>query len=117
MRARSTMLKLALVILSTVAVALAQAGPYAQCGGQNWAGATTCQAGCVIIRPSSLFAIFDKGECFMVQVDLHVLQSVLFSMSADFIECIHHAKQHFYSLHKDYCSYHHYQHRHHVHQI
>ena len=114
MRARSTMLKLALVILSTVAVALAQAGPYAQCGGQNWAGATTCQAGCAIIRPFSLFTIFDKGECFMVQVDLHVLQSVLFSMSADFFECIHHAKQHFYSLHKDHRSY---KYRHNVHKI
>ncbi|KAF5322342.1 hypothetical protein D9619_001327 [Psilocybe cf. subviscida] len=39
------MLKVSLVTLSLIAAALAQAANWAQCGGQGWTGATTCQSG------------------------------------------------------------------------
>ncbi|KAF9482231.1 glycoside hydrolase [Pholiota conissans] len=47
------MLKVSFVILSLSAGVFAQAAPYAQCGGQGWTGATTCQTGwtCVYSNP------------------------------------------------------------------
>lgn len=111
------MLKLTFSVLLTASMALAQAGPYAQCGGQSWTGATTCQAGCVWPCTLNLRNVYANSERLVVQLDLHILQSVLFPMLARIVDCVHHAKQYFRIVHKDHSHSHYHKYYYNIHKI